>query len=44
MPLPSITGPLAWLLNRLPPFCWRFAPPAVREAAYRQRLRQWRER
>jgi hypothetical protein len=35
---------LAWLLNRLPPCCGRFASAAVLDAAYRQRLRRWRER
>jgi len=35
---------LAWLLNRLPPCCGRIAPRSVRDAAYRQRLRRWRER
>jgi len=33
-----------WLLNRLPPWCAGWAPRAVLEAAYRQRLRDWLER
>ena len=40
----SITGLLGWLLNRLPPCCGRFASAEVLDAAYRQRLRRWRER
>jgi hypothetical protein len=35
---------LGWLLNRLPPWCAHWAPRAVLEAAYRQRLRDWLER
>jgi len=35
---------LGWLLNRLPPWCAHWAPQAVLEAAYRQRLRDWLER
>jgi hypothetical protein len=40
----SIKGFLGWLLNRLPPWCGRFASRSVRDAAYRPRLRCWRQR
>ena len=33
---PSLIWSLAWLLNRLPPACARFAPRVVVEAAYQQ--------
>ena len=44
MPMPSLIWPLAWLLNRLPPACARFAPRVVVEAAYRQLNRKRLER
>jgi hypothetical protein len=41
---PRLLWLLGWLLNRLPPWCAHWAPRAVLEAAYRQRLRDWLER
>lgn len=36
----SLLRAMGWLLNRLPPWCLRWAPRALQQAAYRQRLRR----